>query len=76
MADLGTARMLLENPPSISIYHPWDVPALIAATALEAHLLHRADIPDDALSFAADTVLRVFRGRGISEPLRVRRGVL
>ena len=68
VADLGTARMLLENPPSISIYHPWDVPALIAATALEAHLLHRADIPDDALSFAADTVLRVSEGEASPSP--------
>ena len=67
-ADIDSARMLLENPTSLSAHHPWEVPALIAATALEAHLLHRADIPDDALSFAADTVLRVSEGEASPSP--------
>ena len=61
-ADIGTARMLLENPPSLSAYHPWDVPAMVAAAALEAHLLNRAYIPDGALTFATETVLRVSEG--------------
>ena len=67
-ADLGTARMLLENPPSLSALHPWDVPALVAAAALEAYLLHRAVIPADALSFATDTVLRVSEGESSPGP--------
>ena len=62
VVDIGTARTLLETPTLRSVHHPWDVPALIAAAALEAHLLHGVDIPDDALSFAADTVLKVAEG--------------
>ena len=62
VADIGTARMLLENPPSRSAYHPWDVPAMVAAATLEAHLLNRVTIPDDALAFATETVLRVSEG--------------
>ena len=68
VVDIGTARTLLENPTSLSAHHPWDVPALIAAAALEAHLLHRIDIPDDALSFAADTVLKVSEGEASPGP--------
>lgn len=68
VADIGTARMLLDNPPSLGAQGPWDVPALIAAAALEAHLLHGTDIPDDALSFAADTVLRVSEGEASPSP--------
>ena len=61
-ADIATARKLLENPPSRRVHDPWDTAALVAAAALEAHLLGGADIPDDALSFAADTVLRIGEG--------------
>ena len=68
VADIGTACTLLETPTSLSAHHPWDVPALIAAAALEAHLLHRVDIPDDALSFATDTVLRVSEGEASPGP--------
>ena len=67
-ADIDSARMLLENPTSLSAHHPWEVPALVAAAALEAHLLHRVDIPDDALSFATDTVLRVSEGEASPGP--------
>lgn len=66
--DIGTARTLLENPTSLSAHHPWDVPALVSAAALEAHLLHRVNIPDDALSFATDTVLRVSEGEASLGP--------
>ena len=68
VVDIGTARTLLENPTFRSVHHPWDVPALIAAAALEAHLLHGVDIPDDALSFAADTVLKVSEGEAFPGP--------
>ena len=68
VVDIGTARTLLENPTSLSAHHPWEVPTLVAAAALEAHLLHRADIPDDALSFAADTVLKVSEGEASPSP--------
>ena len=58
LADVASARKLLESPPSLTAC-PWDVPALVAAAALEAYLLHSANVPNDALGFAADTVLRV-----------------
>ena len=58
VADLGSALNLLENPPSLSAHHPWEVPALVAAVALEAYVLRQVDLPSDALAFAVDTVLR------------------
>ena len=61
-ADLATARKLLENPPSRGVYGPWDTSALVAAAALEAHLLDGAGLPEEALSFAAEIVLRIGEG--------------
>ena len=61
-ADIATARKLLENPPSLRAHDPWDTSALVAAAALEAHLVGGADLPADALYFAADTVLRIGEG--------------
>ena len=61
-ADIATARKLLENPPSLGAHDPWDTAALVAVAALEAHLLDGADLADDALPFAADTVLRIGEG--------------
>ena len=57
--DLESARNLLENPPDTSAHHPWDVPALVAAEALEAHVLRQVVLPGDALAFAFNTVLLV-----------------
>ena len=68
VADIASARELLEDPPPFRIHHPWDVPALVAAAALEAHLLRHVDLPDDALVFAADTVLRVAEGAASPRP--------
>ena len=62
MADLESARMLLEIPPKLSAHHPWDVPALVAAAALNAYLLRGVDVPDDALALAVHTVLRISEG--------------
>ena len=62
VADLTTSQKLLENPPSISIQNPWDTPALVAAAALEAHILDGVDLPDKALLFATETVLRIAEG--------------
>lgn len=61
-ADLASSRKLFESPPSQRIHDPWDVSALVAAAALEASLLGVADLPDEALSFATETVLRVGEG--------------
>ena len=65
-ADLETARELLEQPPSFSVYDPLDTAALVAAAALEAYFLNACDLPHDALSFAAKTVLQI--GEGAVEP--------
>ena len=59
LADLESARMLLEKPPNFSAHHPWEVPALVAAVALEAYILRHIDLPGDELAFALHTVLRV-----------------
>ena len=65
-ADMNTARKLLDNPPSPCPYDPWDTTALVAAVVLEAHLLEATDLPDDTLSFATETVLRI--GEGAAGP--------
>ena len=66
--DLATARKLLQKPPSRDVHNPWDTPALVAAAALEAHLLDGVSLPEEALSFAAEIVLRV--GAGEAWPRR------
>ena len=58
-ADMATARKLLESPSSRDVYGPWDASALVAAAALEAHLLDGAVLPEDALSLAVEIVLRI-----------------
>ena len=68
VADMATARKLLESPSSLDVYGPWDTSALVAAAALEAHLLDGAVLPEDALSFAAEIVLRI--GEGEASPRR------
>ena len=73
---MATARKLLENPPSRGVYGPWDTSALVAAAALEAHLLDGAVLPEEALSFAAEIVLRIGEGEASAEAVRVRRHVL
>ena len=67
-ADLATARELLEEPPSFSVYDPSDAAALVAAAALEAHFLNACDLPNHALLFAAKTVLRIGEGAVESRP--------
>ena len=62
VADIDAAQKLLKNPPALSAHQRWDTPALVAAAALETHLLHGVDLPGDALAFAADTVLRIGEG--------------
>ena len=62
VADLASARKLLESQPDTSTPNPWDTPASVAAATLEAHLLRGTDLPDDLLTFAAHTVLRVLEG--------------
>ena len=58
-ADLASARKLLENPSPLGAHDPWDIAALLAAAALEAHVLHDAELSEDMLSFAVDVVFRI-----------------
>ena len=60
--DLATARQLLENPPTVSPVDLLDVAGLVAAAALNAHLVQCVDLPAEGLAFAADTVLRIGEG--------------
>ena len=62
-ADIATTRKLLENPQSLRVHSAWDTATVVAAAALEAHLVDGAPLPDDTLSFAADTVLRIGEGQ-------------
>ena len=61
--DIATARELIENPPALGGYDPWDTATLVAAAALEAHVLDGINLADEALSFAAETVLRIGEGK-------------
>ena len=61
-ADVAMARSLLEDPPALMIHNPWDAATLVCAAALEAQLRAGMHLPDDALTFAANTVLRVAEG--------------
>jgi len=66
--DIASARELLENPPPRGTDHAWDVAALVAAAALEAHLLYGIEFTDDELAFSAETVLRVAEGEALPPP--------
>ncbi|MFZ0168076.1 MAG: hypothetical protein WAL64_01485 [Candidatus Dormiibacterota bacterium] len=66
VADVGIARGLLEDPPSLNPADKWDVPAAVAATVLEAHIVSGVDLPLEELRFAADAVLRI--GEGAASP--------
>lgn len=57
--DIGAARKLLESPSSSGHRNPWDTAALVAAAALEAHLVQGIDLPDDALRIAAEIILQI-----------------
>lgn len=67
-ADIATARKLFESPQSQAVHGPWDTSALVAAAALEAHLLDGAVLPEEALSFASDIVLRIGEGETWPRP--------
>lgn len=62
ITDLAVAQELLENPHTLDIGDRWDTPAAVVAVALEAHLIQGVDLPEDALRFAVDTVLRICAG--------------
>ena len=59
IADIATALGLLENPPPFAPHNPWDVAALVASAALEAHLLDGIDLPDDTIRVALEIILHI-----------------
>ncbi len=65
-ADLETAQDILENLPAVTSGYQWDAPTVVAAAAVEANLIQGIDIPNGALRFAVDTLLRV--GAGAASP--------
>ena len=65
-ADLNMARKLIESSASVGIRDPWDPAALVAASALEAHLVGHVVLSDAELSFAVETVIGV--GEGTAGP--------
>ena len=75
-ADITTVRELLETPTPFSANHPWDVPALVVASAIEAYLLRGIDVPKDALAFGIDTVLRVAEGEPSPSPYEIEETLL
>ena len=60
-ADIRAARELFEDSTSLDA-QCWDSPALVAAAALEAHLLRNTNLPHDLVVFAADIALRIGEG--------------
>ena len=67
-ADIAIARKLLGDARSSGVDGSWDAPALVAAAAFEAQFVNGTDVPIEALSFAADTVLRIGECEGSPRP--------
>jgi hypothetical protein len=61
-ADIDTARNLLDHLPETRSGYEWDVPAMVAAAALEAHVLNGVDLPSAAIEFATATIVMVAAG--------------
>ncbi|GAB7036126.1 hypothetical protein JCM4914_75870 [Streptomyces platensis subsp. malvinus] len=57
LADIALARQFAANPPASGPLHPQDPLAAVAAAAIVSHARAHLAVPDDALRWAADTVL-------------------
>ena len=64
--DLAVAGELLANPPALGPGSPWDAAAAVAAAALEACIMSGAEVPSEALRFAAEIVIRIGEGEAPS----------
>jgi hypothetical protein len=67
-ADLAVAEELLDKPPALAPSGQWDVPAAVAAAALEASILVGTELPAESLRFAAETVIRIGEGEPSPHP--------
>lgn len=68
IADLRAAEQLLAEPPPHMSQSTLDTPALVAATALEAHLTRNEELPAEAIAFALRTILDAARDETRSLP--------
>ncbi len=79
VADIAVARVLLEKLPPSKSHEPWntdawvalDASAMVAAAALEAHLVKDAGLPDDEVSFCTELVIQVGGGATGPRPFEV-----
>jgi hypothetical protein len=70
VTDIVTARSLVSDPPKAAPGRPYDAPAAVAATALEAKFRLGWGVPDDDLVWAAGllvALLNVLAERNVSE---------
>ena len=67
-ADLATARELLDNLPALGPGGQWDMPAAVAAAALEACIMCGTEVTAEPLRFAAETVIRIGEGEAPPHP--------
>lgn len=65
VADLNCAREILESSSSVHPRDPWQTASLVSAAVLEARLVKSVGLPEDAISFAAKTVIAI--GEGATE---------
>jgi hypothetical protein len=68
-ADLVTARSLVEDPPSASAAGEWDTAALVAAAALEAHLVRNVMVAEDGVEFSVEMILRIGEAMTLADDL-------
>ena len=59
VADLAAARKLLGKPLAHAPYNVMDVCLLVAAAALETHLVAGHPLPDEMLLYAAEVILQI-----------------
>jgi hypothetical protein len=59
LADIATARDLLENPPQSGLGASPDGPVAVAASAVELHLTGRVNVPEEDLLWCAIVLLQV-----------------
>lgn len=79
VADLAAVRTLLETPPPLESHDSWnmaawntlDASAMVAAAALEAHLVKDAGLPDEALTFAAELLICIGDGATGPRPFEI-----
>lgn len=70
LADIATARDLVDNPPAAAPGGPFDGPAAVAAAAIEARFRDGLEVPTDDLLWAAGLLvglLNVLADHGASE---------